>query len=144
MSKYAPLMHPQVGDVLVIDPEDISSFLSALILSGNIEDSLHILLRHTPPVEKERCIERTMQSFYAGLPGPLSRKIKQQQGELNPLPGSGLPEYPSEDRKYNVLAAMVALSPIMLMLWFYVFYVLAHRFAPAFLGHVTHFFSSLR
>src|SRR5450756_1590681 len=105
MSKSAALAHSQVGDVLVIDPEDISSFLSTLVLSGNIEDSLHILLRHTPPVEKDRCIERTMHGFYARLPGQLARKVKQQQGQFNPRPEPKLSECPSGDRKYNVLAA---------------------------------------
>jgi hypothetical protein len=64
------------------DTKDVSQFLSTLILTGNIEESVSRLYEHIPEVEREASVRSVIEGMYSQLPEPVAAQIQERQDLL--------------------------------------------------------------
>jgi hypothetical protein len=107
-----------VATVTAPDTNDVSQFLSTLILTGNIESSVSCLYEHVPEIEREASVRIVIESLYSRLPESVAAQIQQQQNVLNgrvPTRGQKV-EIPS-GRKYTVFGGYKKLLPLLFTFW---------------------------
>src|SRR6266481_7481500 len=107
-----------VAAVTAPDTNDVSQFLSTLILTGNIETSVSRLYEHVPEIEREASVRTVIESLYSRLPESVAVQIQQHQNMLNGRVPARLQkvEIPS-GRKYTVFGGYKKLLPLVFAFW---------------------------
>ena len=113
------------------DTRDVSQFLSTLILTGNIEESVSCLYEHIPEVEREASVRSVIEGMYSQLPQPVAVQIQDRQavitgrataeGTMGTLPSG---------RDYTVFGGYKKVLLFLFALWFIVLgagYLVVHH-----------------
>jgi hypothetical protein len=107
-----------VAAVTAPDTNDVSLFLTTLILTGNIETSVSRLYEHVPEIDREASVRTVIESLYSQLPESVAAQIQHQQNVLNgrvPTRRQQV-EIPS-GRKYTVLGGYKKILPFVFAFW---------------------------
>jgi len=107
-----------VAVVTAPDTNDVSQFLTTLILTGNIETSVSRLYEHVPEIDREASVRNVIESLYSRLPESVAEQIHQQQHVLNgrvPTRRQKV-EIPS-GRKYTVFGGYKKILPLVFAFW---------------------------
>jgi hypothetical protein len=100
------------------DTKDVSQFLSTLILTGNIEESVSCLYEHVTEVEREASVRSVIEGMYSLLPEPVAAQIQERQdlltGRVIAKPKKG--ELPS-GREYMVFGGYKKILLFLFAFW---------------------------
>jgi hypothetical protein len=100
-----------VAVVTAPDTNDVSQFLTTLILTGNIETSVSRLYEHVPEINREASVRDVIESLYSRLPESVAAQIQQQQNVLNGrVPTRRQKSEIPSGRKYSVIRTLLFLS----------------------------------
>jgi hypothetical protein len=107
-----------VAAVTTPDTNDVSQFLSTLILTGDIEASVSRLYEHVPEIEREASVNKVMESLYSRLPNAVALQIQQHQNVLSGRVAKRRQKVELHSgRKYTVFGGLKKIALLLLAFW---------------------------